>query len=218
MLPVPTRDLACSQCGAVNRVGAYGITRLPRCGKCQEALPESLGKRVLRQTYKRRNLLTIAIGLGLLALLKPSVLTDWIPDRSTMTTRAPSITCAGYQPFSGLYASYDQSAKVSPLTIKTSPGAHYFVKLEDALTARPIMSFYLRGGETFEQEVPEGAFVLKYATGDVWCGEAALFGQATSTNRADRIFEFTETRGYMVELISRTGGNLRTRAIDRNQF
>lgn len=55
--------------------------------------------------------------------------------------------------------------------------------------------------------------MLKYATGDTWCGEGALFGPTTSTNQADRVFEFSETRGYTVELIARKSGNLRTRAM-----
>ncbi|MES2600169.1 MAG: hypothetical protein V4602_05085 [Pseudomonadota bacterium] len=219
MLPVPTRELACSKCGAINRIGAYGVTKLPHCGKCQSALPEALRKRVLRQVYARRYLITIAVGLGLLAILKPSALTDWVPDGSPTQTAAPSAACTGYpQPSSGLYASYDHSARVSPLTIRTSPGGGYFIKLVDAVTAQPVMAFYMRGGEVLEQDVPEGSFVLKYAAGDVWCGQTALFGQATSTNRVDRIFEFTETHGYTVELISRKSGNLRTRAIDRSQF
>jgi len=219
MLPVPTREIACSRCGAINRIGAYGVTKLPHCGKCRSALPEAVGKRVLRQAYTMRYFIMIAVGLGLLAILKPSVLKDLIPDGSTTKTSAPSATCTSYpQPSSGLYASYDQSARVSPLIIRTSPGGSYFIKLEDAVSAKPIMTFYLRGGETFEQDVPEGNFVLKYATGEIWCGEKGLFGPATSTNKADRIFEFTETRGYTVELISRRNGNLRTNALDRSQF
>ena len=219
MLPVPTRELACSKCGAINRIGAYGVTKLPHCGKCQSALPETFRKRILRQTYARRYLITIAAGLGLVAALKPSTLIDWIPDGSTPRTTAPSSPCAGYpQPSTGLYASYNHSAKVSPLTIKTSSGGQYFIKLEDAVTARPVMAFYMRGGETLEQDVPEGSFILKYAVGEIWCGETALFGDMTSTNRTDRIFEFSETRGYTVELISRKSGNLRTRAINRNEF
>lgn len=219
MLPVPTRELACSRCGAINRTGAYSVTKLPQCGKCKSALPETLRKRVLRQAYARRYLISIAAGLSLIAVLRPSMLTGWIPDGSTPHTTAPSSPCTGYpQPSSGLYANYDYSAKVSPLTIKTSPGGQYFIKLEDAVTARPVMAFYMRGGETLEQDVPEGSFILKYAVGEKWCGETALFGAMTSTNRTDRIFEFTETRGYTVELISRKSGNLRTRAINRSEF
>lgn len=167
-----------------------------------------------------RYFITIAVGLGLLVTIKPPVLTDWIADGSATKTPTPSAAaCTSYlQPSSGLYASYDRSARVSPLIIRTQPGGSYFIKLEDAVTAKTIMTFYLRGGETFEQDVPEGTFVLKYATGEIWCGESELFGPSTSTSKADRLFEFTETRGYTVELISRRNGNLRTNVIDRGQF
>lgn len=219
MLPVTTRELRCSNCGSLNRVGTYGIDKLPRCGKCQSGLPESVGKRVLRPLYAFRYLLIIAVAIGGVAVLKPSFLNDLLSDRSTTKATTVVAACADYpQPRSGLYAVYDPSERVGLLTLKTSPGGHYYVKLEDSVTARPVMTFYLRGGETFEQDVPEGSYVLKYATGDIWCGERALFGPATSTNQADRIFKFSETRGYTVELISRKGGNLRTRAIDRSQF
>lgn len=219
VLPVPTRELACSTCGAINRIGAYGVTKLPRCGKCQSPLPEPLRKRVLRQVYARRHLIVIAAGLVLIAALHLSTRTDWIPETSANRTREPSFHCTDYpQPASGLYASYDYSARVSRLTIKTKPGGQYFIKLEDAVTARPVLAFYMRGGEILEQDVPEGSFILKYAVGEIWCGETRLFGDTTSTNKTERIFEFTEMHGYTVELISRKNGNLRTRAIDRSQF
>lgn len=220
MLPVVPRELRCPNCGTLNRIGAYGIDKLPRCGKCQSRLPERVGKRVLRRLNASKYLIMIAAGVGVVAMLKPSVLTDFLSDSSTVkTTSTVAAVCTGYpQPLIGLYAAYDPSERVAPLTIKTSPGGYYYVKLEDSVTASPVMTFYLRGGETFQQDVPEGSFVLKYATGDTWCGERALFGPTTSTNKADRVFEFSETRGYTVELIARKAGNLRTRAIDRSQF
>lgn len=219
-LPVTTRELRCSNCGSLNRIGAYGIDKLPRCGKCQSGLPEPLRKRILRRLYASRHLIIIAVGVGAVAIFRPSILTDFLPDNSTANpTTAATASCAGVsQPWTGLYASYNPLERVSHLTIKTSPGGYYFVKLEDSITARPVMSFFLRGGESFRQDVPEGSFVLKYATGDVWCGERALFGPTTSTHKADEVFEFSETVGYTVELIARKSGNLRTRAIDRSQF
>jgi len=220
MLPVPTRELRCSNCGSLNRVGTYGIDKLPRCGKCQSGLPEPLGKRLLRRFYASRRLIMITVGVSAVAIVRPTILTDLLSDSSTpKTTTKVAADCTGYpQPVSGVYATYDPSERVAPLTIKTGPGSYYYVKLEDSVTARPVMTFFLRGGEVFRQDVPEGSFVLKYATGDTWCGDRALFGPTTSTSQADRVFEFSETRGYTVELIARKGGNLRTRAIDRSQF
>ena len=85
--------MGAGQCGAINRIGAYGVTKLPHCGKCRSALPEAVGKRLLRQAYTMRYFIMIAVGLGLLATLKPSVLKDLIPVGSTS---APSVTCTSY--------------------------------------------------------------------------------------------------------------------------
>lgn len=43
-------------------MGAYGLNKLPRCGKCREALAESRDKQFLRGLVRYRHL----IGLGLL--------------------------------------------------------------------------------------------------------------------------------------------------------
>jgi len=80
------------------------------------------------------------------------------------------------------------------------------------------MTFFILGGDTVRATVPEGSFVLKYATGDRWCGEGMLFGEDTATEQADDIFTFEGRRGYTVELIKRKGGNLRTKTIDRAHF
>jgi hypothetical protein len=80
------------------------------------------------------------------------------------------------QPNQGIYARYDQSPNVAPLTLRTESGSNYFVKIEDAISGRPIRSFYVYGGSTLQAQVPAGSFVLKYATGGDWCGDRELFG------------------------------------------
>jgi hypothetical protein len=80
------------------------------------------------------------------------------------------------------------------------------------------MTFFIRGGETLRATVSEGSFILKYATGDRWCGESILFGASTATEQADEIFIFDDSHAYTVELIKRSGGNLRTKTIDRDRF
>lgn len=219
ILPAVTREVKCARCGAVNRVGAYGVDRVPRCGKCHQALPEPLGKRFLRRVVASRRMILLAAIAGGLVLIKPTIFTEWFSiDRQSDKTSLVD-ACSTYpQPFTSIRSVYDVSERVAPLTIKTRSGGGYFVKLEEAGTRRPIMSFYLRGGEILEEQVPEGSFVLKYATGDRWCGETRLFGPTTTVKQADQIFAFEEGQGYTVELIARKGGNLRTMAIDRNQF
>jgi hypothetical protein len=75
------------------------------------------------------------------------------------------------QPNPGVYARYDQSLSVAPLTLGTEAGSNYFVKINDVVSGRPILSFFAYGGSTLQVKVPAGSFVLKYAAGENWCGE-----------------------------------------------
>jgi hypothetical protein len=98
-------------------------------------------------------------------------------------------------------------------------GANYFVELKDVTTGFDAMTFYLKGGSpTTDFKVPQGEFILKYATGTSWCSEAEFFGPETSFNQADETFEFRRDHGWTVELIPQRGGNLRTRRIPRDRF
>lgn len=127
--------------------------------------------------------------------------------------------CARFpQPATGVQAVYYADERITPLTIKTRAGGGYFVKLVESISGNVAMTFFIVGGETLRARVPEGSFVLKYATGDQWCGAVNLFGSETVTKQAEELFIFTEGGGYTVELIARKGGNLRTKAIDRGQF
>jgi hypothetical protein len=148
------------------------------------------------------------------------------PPQPKLTQKAPQSklaqgVCASRpQPNQGVYARYDHAPNVAPLTLRTESGSNYFVKIEDAISGRPILSFYVYGGSTLQAEVPAGSFVLKYATGSDWCGEGELFGYGalTETSKADRIFQFDDDHGYTIELIARRNGNLPTKKIGREAF
>lgn len=218
-LPVATRELRCPRCGATNRVGAYGLDKLPRCGKCQAVLPESFGRRAQRQLKAYWRLLMITTMVVGAIWWKPTLLNDLFLDHRKAPAETAVDYCANYpQPVTGVQKTYDAADRVAPLTIKTKAGGGYFVKLEESISRQPVMTLFVRGGETLRARVPEGSFVLKYATGDQWCGEINLFGPDTSTNQADKIFIFDEDHSFTVELIARKGGNLRTKAINRRLF
>jgi hypothetical protein len=129
------------------------------------------------------------------------------------------------QPVQGIYEDFSDRP-IAPLTIRTSYGSNYFIKLVDADTGALIQSAFIYGGLTFETKVPVGDIVLKYATGRYWCGGRALFGPETSFYKADRVLRFSQrqtldgvvTAGHIVELISRRNGNLSTTGIDRRSF
>lgn len=219
-LPVTTRELRCTRCGAVNRVGAYGLDKLPRCGKCQTALPEPFVRHLQRKMQTHWRWLAIVALAGGTVWWNPTFLKDLFAEREqSPSVKAAAEYCARFpQPVTGVLAVYDPDDRVAPLTIKTSAGGGYFVKLEESISGKVAMTFFITGGETLRVRVPEGSFVLKYAIGDRWCGEANLFGRNTTTKQAEEIFIFGEGSGYTVGLIARKGGNLRTKTIDRSQF
>jgi hypothetical protein len=219
-LPVPTQEIRCARCGALNRVGVYSLDKLPRCGKCQEGLPEPFARRVQRHLRAHWRLLAIAAAVGGGIWWQPAFLTKLFAEREqSPAAKAAAEYCARYpQPATGVLAVYDPADPVVPLTIKTSSGGGYFIKLEDSVSGRLAMTFFVRGGETLHARVPEGSFVLKYATGERWCGEVNLFSGDTTTQQAEKTFIFDEEHEYTVELIVRKGGNLRTKTIDRSRF
>lgn len=218
--PVATREVRCTRCGAINRVGTYSLNKLPRCGKCQTALPEPVARRMQRRLLAHWRLLAVAALVGGAIWWKPPILMELFSGRpQSSAANATAEYCAHYpQPMTGVLAVNDPIDRVAPLTIKTRTGGGYFVKLEDAVSGEMVMTLFIRGGETLRATVPEGSLVLKYAAGDRWCGESILFGADTATNQADEIFIFDDSHAYTVDLIKRRGGNLRTKTIDRDRF
>lgn len=107
----------------------------------------------------------------------------------------------------------------SPLQIKTNPGSHYWVKIVNAYNEREeVVSYFIRGGETLDVNLPMGSYVVKYAYGDTWYGREHLFGENTGYSKADEVLEFYRNQSYVIELIQQLNGNLHTTAIDESQF
>lgn len=107
----------------------------------------------------------------------------------------------------------------SPLQIKTNTGSHYWVKIVNAYNEREeIVSYFIRGGETLDANLPMGKYIVKYAYGDTWYGRDNLFGESTRYSQADEVLEFYHNQGYTIELIQQLNGNLHTTAIDESQF
>jgi hypothetical protein len=110
----------------------------------------------------------------------------------------------------------------APLRVVTRGSHNYYAKLCDWQTGAPVVTFFIRAGQTIDLEVPLGSYQLKYASGDTWYGENYLFGEATSYAKADERFDFRvigdQISGYTVELFLQENGNLRTEAIDPEDF
>jgi len=150
-----------------------------------------------------------------------------LPDNVDRKERTASQQPESYQPpqlplpATGYSASPVPSG-VAPLTVKTSTGTNYYIKLQNAQTHREIASFFIRSGETLNVNVPVGRYEMKYATWPTWYGPKYLFGSQTAYSKAKAVFDFSfdgyRYSGYTVELIQQAGGNLSTGHINPSQW
>ena len=111
----------------------------------------------------------------------------------------------------------------APFKVRVAAGSSdFYVKLVDPLTGRVSTAMTIKAGDVLEAKVPLGTHELRYATGQLWCGETGLFGPATATFRAERNMEAhvtgDEIIGASVVLEATPAGNLTTTAIPRSQF
>jgi hypothetical protein len=220
------REIRSVACGTLNRVGQHGISRVPWCGKCGAAIPQTKFMQVARRLYQLRRFYWIGLVGGVVLI----VLWRDPPGTSAPgpTTRAERIAAGcDARPRTGVLRNYEFSSdNAAPLEIRTATGASYYVKLADATTGDPIQTFFIRGGQTLVAKVPLGKFVLKYATGRAWCGESRLFGPETQFHKADVVLEFERLdtdggytlTGHTIELISKINGNLKTSGINAAAF
>lgn len=113
---------------------------------------------------------------------------------------------------------------MAPLTIRTSKGTHYLVKLFNAQSDQVEAVAFIRGGETLEMRMPLGSYRIRYASGTAWYGVDAVepFGSDTTYSEADKIFHFQDSgdsvSGYTVELIKQRQGNLHSKNIPKQSF
>jgi hypothetical protein len=62
-------------------------------------------------------------------------------------------------PPNGEIYNYSRREGVAPFEIKSSRGGSYLVRLADASTGQPVLSVFVRGGNTVNLEVPLGTYV-----------------------------------------------------------
>jgi len=139
-----------------------------------------------------------------------------VPSQPTFNKPAQSL------PRNGAIRNHTSANGVAPLEIKTSPGSHYLVKLEDVSSKQNVMDVFVHGGNTVEIEVPLGSYLIKYASGEIWYGYQYYFGPETSYNKADQIFHFRvegrQESGYTITLYRVSDGNLSITRIDPAEF
>ncbi len=212
-------------CGTLNRAPAYSTRRFSNCTKCFWVLPEpsyiaALRRawhaltRVLAWGYKRRKWLLATAVIALFLVL------SWPAIRIALLDAldAPATCDVALRPAHGIYATYGRFTRTIPLTITTASGLDYFVKLETASRTMPVMSFFIHGGLPLETRVPIGTFIVKHAAGKRWCGERALFGQDTATEKGTHDAAFGDGHEYTLRLIPQVRGNFPTARIARREF
>jgi len=226
--------LTCKECGSKNRVASHSRKRRPICGNCKAALTESVlivAKRValrLKPVWIGISVVVGVIVLIVLANQRPTrvpALPQIPSPRVETRSRPPPDFVQPLQPlpFNGSKSTYYRAEAVAPLTISTRQGTgHYFVKIVDWATDAPVMTVFVRSGQSVSTKVPLGSYKIKYAAGSQWYGKTYLFGPETSYSMADKQFDFAEignqVSGFTVELFLQPNGNLRTKRIRPKDF
>ncbi|MCX7178656.1 MAG: hypothetical protein NTX56_07755 [Proteobacteria bacterium] len=213
--------LQCPSCGAQNRVEQFSVRQHPLCGRCKHPLQEPKAFPILRFLARWKFWLILAVIVG------GSVVFDQFGTKPSPSARKAASAPAFNQPIvpisQGVYRRYTNREALAPFRIVTPAGSeNYFVKLVEAGSGAPVMAIFIRGGQSFETEVPLGVLRVKYATGATWYGDQHLFGPATQYSEADKTFEIAiegnQISGYTVELIRQRAGNLHTKSISSGQF
>lgn len=236
--------LTCPNCGQKNRVQEGEDSSGAICAKCWTRLNAESRKPVpppkpdgayqapqSTQKKKPRNIKNIAWGLVALSsiFIVPSLLVYSVLNSESSKVKTPNsipIVKPTYtkmdMPKNGAIQMFTKRERVAPLTIKTSAGSNYFVKLVTANTNDAIMTIFIRGGNTVSTNVPLGSYEVRYATGKDWYGYEHLFGEDTGYSEAETIFKFEndgyQVSGYTISLYQVRDGNLRTKRINANSF
>ena len=125
-------------------------------------------------------------------------------------------------PWNGAIRNQTSASREAPLEIRTSPGNHYLVKLEDVSSKQNVIDVFVHGGNTVKIKVPLGSYLIKYASGEIWYGYQYYFGPETSYNKADQIFHFRvegrQVSGYTITLYRVSDGNLSITQINPAEF
>ena len=147
-------NFSCKSCGVSNRLPAYSVASKPRCGKCGAGLPEKSSIQILRALYRFRFLAPWAFVIcSVLAF--PTILR--LVDGPGIGERLAKFSCPTIaMPTNGPLMSWSSNPTVANLSIDAQSGSNYFLKVEDAETHLPIVTYFVSGGSTFR--TPIGSF------------------------------------------------------------
>ncbi len=215
--------VVCPNCGQKNRIQDNKRNK-SKCGKCRTTLGDNT---IESYTNKNKSHLfrTLLYGsiiiMGTIFLIK----IDDTKSSTTIQTIEKEIKNnypAMPMPHSGKIQKFVSSESVAPLTIKTSVGANYLVKIANYYSKSKVMTIFIQGGDTAKVKVPLGLYEIQYASGEEWYGYQYLFGYDTLCSKADTSFSFKDKgyqiTGYTITLYRVTNGNLQTSHISLSEF
>ena len=131
-------------------------------------------------------------------------------------------------PRSGLMQRYaanrllDSPGGLPRLKVSAPVEVSYMIKLTVWDTNDPVLTMFVRAGETAEVKVPFGNYRIKLASGRTWYGERIRFGPDTQYSQVDSVSEFKVEGdmlvGHVLMLSKVKDGNLRPSPINADQF
>jgi hypothetical protein len=125
------REVRClnKDCGAVNRLSRYSITRIATCGKCRQPLPEPRWIKLFHGLYRHREkILPLALFsfVGLIILQAPLPPSATVPDAPPAAPVPPPKCALSAEPREGIVFEDSKYDHVAPFTIRTASGGQLF--------------------------------------------------------------------------------------------
>jgi hypothetical protein len=101
-------------------------------------------------------------------------------------------------------------------------GVSHLVKLIDVGSGQPVLSVFVRSGETASINVPLGSYKINIATGKKWYGETKLFGKGMLVKQGAAPLDFyaeqNAINGHTLTLDDVIDGNYPTRPLAADDF
>lgn len=173
----------------------------------------SNAKRKALKGWKKISIVLLLI-VGLVPILG-NIFNILAPDNQA--TSAPTLPPV-LEPQSGTILSGVENPYGNKLTVITSSGSSYVVKLKTA-SGLTRLTFYVRAGDTVTVKAPSEPLYVYFASGETWYGDKYLFGNNTRYTMDAEIRDFTQAR-YSLEytLYPVTNGNFTETPIDADDF
>ncbi|MFN5377891.1 MAG: hypothetical protein ACK5BQ_03895 [Ignavibacteria bacterium] len=115
-----------------------------------------------------------------------------------------------------------KGSAVSHLTVRSSEGSDYYIKLVDVVSRKTIRSAYIHGGKVGEIPVPLGEYYLYWSNGTDWYGPKFGFGKDAPKQKGSTTFNFERNgnriHGWAVTLYTVPNGNMSQESVDDSDF